>query len=60
MENLRLIIQNHNFGKVKNQTVSFGITLLKESDTVDSILKRADEALYKAKNSGRNKVSIII
>ena len=60
MENLRLIIQNHNFGKIKNQTVSFGVTLLKEADTVDSILKRADEALYKTKNSGRNKVSIII
>ncbi|GAB6137715.1 GGDEF domain-containing protein [Halanaerobaculum tunisiense] len=38
-------------------TLSLGITKLKESDDKESFFKRADEALYKAKNSGRNKVS---
>jgi polar amino acid transport system substrate-binding protein len=60
MENLRKEIENHNFEKIKHKTASFGITILKKGDTFDSILKRADEALYDAKNSGRNKVSICI
>ncbi len=37
-------------------TLSFGVTLLKDDDTEDSIIKRADEALYEAKRSGRNKI----
>ncbi len=37
-------------------TASFGVTILKDEDTVDSVIKRADEALYEAKHSGRNTV----
>ncbi len=38
-------------------TVSLGIThLLKEDKTIDKLIKRADDALYKAKDTGRNKV----
>jgi len=37
--------------------VSIGCTILKDSDkTIDDILHRSDEALYKAKNAGRNTV----
>lgn len=42
--------------KQLNITSSFGVCRLIENDTEDSFLARADEALYKAKNSGRNKV----
>lgn len=35
-------------------TVSLGITTLEPSDDPDSFFERADKALYKAKNSGRN------
>nr|AHG28773.1 hypothetical protein [Aliarcobacter butzleri] len=31
----------------------------KENDTKDTIFKRADEALYISKNSGRNIVTIV-
>ena len=58
MERFRLIIEKYDFGKVTHQTASFGITIFKKGDTIDSIIKRADEALYEAKNSGRNKVCI--
>ena len=58
MERFRLIIEKYDFGKVTHQTASFGITIFKKDDTIDSIIKRADEALYEAKNSGRNKVCI--
>ncbi|BCS90088.1 diguanylate cyclase [Pseudodesulfovibrio sediminis] len=35
-------------------TTSIGITALQDEDTVTTMLKRADKALYQAKTSGRN------
>jgi len=37
-------------------TLSLGITELKPNESIDTFLKRADMAMYKAKKSGRNKV----
>lgn len=37
-------------------TASFGVTCLKEGDDEQSLVKRADRALYEAKNSGRNTI----
>lgn len=42
-----------NLGRV---TISVGIAIFRETDTSDSVVSRADEALYCAKNSGRNLV----
>jgi diguanylate cyclase (GGDEF)-like protein/PAS domain S-box-containing protein len=39
-------------------TVSIGATLFMDADNEDKILKQADIALYEAKNSGRNRVSL--
>ena len=36
-------------------TISLGVTEVEANDTADSIYKRADDALYKSKESGRNK-----
>ena len=35
-------------------TASFGITVIKSGDELEMAIKRADDALYEAKNSGRN------
>ncbi len=35
-------------------TASFGVTTFCEDDTIEKIVARADEALYKAKHSGKN------
>ena len=40
--------------KVLPISMSFGVTKYQEDDTILSIFKRADKALYKAKASGRN------
>ena len=40
-----------------SMTVSLGFTMRSADDiSIDSLLKRADDALYKAKNSGRNQI----
>ena len=58
IEKIRLYIENYKFENIGNITASFGITMLQENDTEEALLKRADDALYKAKNTGRNKVFI--
>lgn len=39
-------------------TVSIGMTTWRDSDTLDDLLARADEALYRAKVDGRNRVCV--
>ena len=55
IESLRLKIANANFKKVGKKTASFGITSYRKDDKVETIIKRVDDALYQAKNTGRNK-----
>ena|GEM_PF-1340071 len=55
-EKLRLTVETYQFGEVGNQTASFGITAFREGDNSNSLLARADRALYNAKEQGRNRV----
>lgn len=41
-----------------NLTCSIGVTVSREMEGSESLLKRADEALYKAKKDGRNRVVV--
>lgn len=54
-EKLRAAIEQKDFGLAgRNLTCSFGVSQLQQEDTIASLVHRADEALYQAKNSGKN------
>ena len=59
-EKIRVLIENIDIvihGKALKVTASLGITKALEGDTIDSVVKRADELMYQSKKNGRNKVS---
>ena len=41
-------------------TASFGLTALKEGDTLEKLIERADKALYTSKETGKNKTAVLI
>jgi len=61
-EKLRKSIENTLINDQQNTyrvTVSFGVAEFRGDDTAESLIKRADEGLYKAKQQGRNRVSSV-
>jgi len=56
LENLRKKIEKAQFEEIGHITCSIGMTMRKDNDTEEDIFNRADEALYDAKETGRNKV----
>ena len=48
--------RSYKFPIIGHKTVSCGMSVIGEDETKDDLLSRVDEALYKAKNSGRNRV----
>ncbi|EXF94393.1 DeoR family transcriptional regulator [Pseudomonas fluorescens HK44] len=60
-ETLRAAIEAcpfHFKGERVTITVSMGMTAFKAGEHSDLVLKRADQALYRAKNAGRNRVEL--
>jgi diguanylate cyclase (GGDEF)-like protein len=55
-EDIRMIIESYDFDHVKQITCSFGVSLLKKNENTQTLITRADEALYEAKRGGRNQV----
>ncbi|MBR1815102.1 MAG: GGDEF domain-containing protein [Lachnospiraceae bacterium] len=55
-ENLRKCVEFYSFEAVGHLTVSMGVASADNDDEIKNIYTRVDDALYKAKNSGRNRV----
>lgn len=55
-ENLRAEIANFNFALPEQITCSFGVVKRDVEDRADRLFQKADEKLYEAKRSGKNRV----
>jgi diguanylate cyclase len=61
LETLRAAIEAcpfHFRGEPVTITLSIGLAAFKPGEHSDLVLKRADQALYRAKNAGRNRVEL--
>ena len=58
-EKLRSEVESHVFEGVGQRTVSVGVTAAKIGESEEEVFIRSDNALYKAKQTGRNKVVIM-
>ncbi|WP_322521372.1 transporter substrate-binding domain-containing protein [Guyparkeria halophila] len=56
-EKLRHAIESTSFTEAGRVTTSIGASLYRPGDTPDTLVKRADDALYDAKGQGRNTVA---
>ena len=55
-ENIRYIVEDHDFIHDIKLTLSIGVSEFSVNDTPESWIKRSDKSLYKAKEGGRNRV----
>ena len=56
-DKLRLAVCNSNISTKRNVTVSVGVAEFDGSENLDTLIARADSAMYKAKDNGRNCVA---
>lgn len=60
-ERVRILIENSLFtenGETLRVTVSIGGVLARDEDTADTLVRRADELMYRSKEAGRNRVTV--
>jgi len=55
-EKIRSRVSQHSFTRIGAVTCSFGVAQLCPDDTAETVIKRADGAMYAAKKGGRNRI----
>lgn len=58
-ERIRSQVESAEFSGGRGQSVSIGVASLEPGESAEALVKRADMALYRSKNAGRNKVSVL-
>ncbi|MGQ9856892.1 MAG: GGDEF domain-containing protein [Fervidobacterium sp.] len=58
-ERIRIRVEERFKDKPYKVTVSLGVSQLKGEDTIESFLKRCDEALYVSKENGKNRTTVL-
>ena len=60
-ERIRRLVENTVIttpnGQELEVTISVGVTIVRQDDSLNSIVKRADQLMYQSKDNGRNKVT---
>ena len=57
-QKIRILVAESKNSTLESLTISLGVTSFVETDSLDSLLKRADIALYSSKEKGRNQTTI--
>ena len=58
-ENLRSRVDAHVFAQDLHCSISIGVAEMRSNDTPDTLVHRADTALYRAKKAGKNRVVFV-
>lgn len=58
-EKLRAAVEKTEIPNVGKVTASFGVSIYTAGDTIESMMHRADTALYEAKENGRNRIEFL-
>ncbi|MDI6758759.1 MAG: CHASE2 domain-containing protein [Candidatus Omnitrophota bacterium] len=58
-EKVRKNVENHLIKDKYKVTISAGVSIFRQNDNAETIIKRTDQGLYEAKQSGRNRVCVI-
>ena len=59
-ERLRDTLEKYHFSTADKVTASFGVTTYQNGDSPETLIRRADMGLYKAKSGGRNRIEAVI
>ena len=57
-ERIRQEVEQEHFTEIGSLTISLGVAQFRKGDSTDDLLRRVDNALYQAKQEGRNRVIV--
>lgn len=57
-ERLRTKIEQTQFRNIGHITISLGVAQFDKEESIETFVKKADDAMYQAKKEGKNRVSV--